>query len=306
MRIIDFHSHFFARPFFETLAKQAGDDMAVSDRLDALALKTGIEMPLPSVESHLARWVDSLDAAGVEHLCTFASLPEEASAVAEAVALAEGRLSGFALVNPRVEGSADKLAGRLESGQFRGALLFPAMHHFDVGGEEAEPLLCALDDLGAVVFVHCGLLVVKLRDHLGLPRPYDLSFANPLSLIPAANRHRNVRFVIPHFGAGFFRETLMAGTQCENIYVDTSSSNSWIATQPGVRDLEQVFRESLAVFGAERVLFGTDSNVFPAGWRADRLEEQLRIVEACGVSDADRDLIFAGNAARLLELPVNP
>ena len=170
-------------------------------------------------------------------------------------------------------------------------------------GEEAESLLCVLDDLEALVFVHCGLLVVKLRDLLGLPRPYDLSFANPLSLIPAANRHRNIRFVIPHFGAGFFRETLMAGTQCENIYVDTSSSNSWIATQPGVRDLEQVFRQSLGVFGPERVLFGTDSNVFPAGWRGDRLEEQVAIVEKCGLSDADQGLIFAGNAARLLDLP---
>ena len=81
----------------------------------------------------------------------------------------------------------------------------------------------------ALVFVHCGLLVVKLRDLLGLPRPYDLAYANPLSVIPAANRYRRAKFIIPHFGAGFFRETLMAGTQCANIYVDTSSTNSWMA-----------------------------------------------------------------------------
>ena len=302
MRIIDFHSHFFSRPFFEALAAQGPGDGSLEERLDALALRTGIEIPLPSVADHAGRWVEDLDAHGVEHLCTFASLPEEVAAVGEAVTLAEGRFSGFALVNPRAGGCVETLQRLLDGGGFRGVLLFPAMHHFDIAGPEAEPMLRVLDEHEAIVFVHCGLLVVKLRDLLGLPRPYDLSFANPLSLIPAANRFPRTRFVVPHFGAGFFRETLMAGTQCENVFVDTSSSNSWIDTQPGLSGLAEVFERTLRIFGPERVIFGTDSNVFPGGWRRDRLDEQLAVVEACGVTEADRDLVFGGNAARLLRL----
>ena len=62
-----------------------------------------------------------------------------------------------------------------------------------------------------MAYVHCGILVVKLRDLLGLPRPYDLNYANPLDVIPAANRHPGLTFCVPHFGAGFLRETLIAG-----------------------------------------------------------------------------------------------
>jgi predicted TIM-barrel fold metal-dependent hydrolase len=163
-------------------------------------------------------------------------------------------------------------------------------------------LLEALSDHGAVLFVHCGLLVVKLRDLLGLPRPQDLAFASPLSVIPAANAFPRVRFVIPHFGAGFFRETLMAGAQCGNVFVDTSSSNSWTATQSPAPTLAEVFERALEVFGPERILFGTDSNTFPAGWRADRWKEQQDALDAANASGTDREKIFRGNAARLLAL----
>ena len=302
MRIIDFHSHFFSRSFFEALAAQAPGDEPVADRLAKLATATGIELPSADIAAHLARWIAQLDDQGVEHLCTFASMPEEVETVMEAVRLAAGRLSGFALVNPRAGATADRLRARMEAGLLRGILLFPAMHHFEIAGSEVERLLHVLDDHEGIVFVHCGLLVVKLRDLLGLPRAYDLAHANPLSLIPAANRFRRVRFVIPHFGAGFFRETLMAGAQCENIYVDTSSSNSWVATQAAPLDLVEVFRRALGVFGPERVIFGTDSGVFPAGWRADRLADQRAALAAAGASAVDQAAVFGGNAARLLRL----
>ena len=53
-----------------------------------------------------------------------------------------------------------------------------------------------------------------------------------LHVAAAADDHPQVSFVIPHFGAGFFRETLMAGRQAQNVCVDTSSSNGWLSTQP--------------------------------------------------------------------------
>ena len=89
-------------------------------------------------------------------------------------------------------------------------------------------LLEVLNERRATIYLHCGILVVKPRDLLSLPRTYDLTYANPLGAIPAANAFPDVTFVIPHFGAGFFREALIAGAQCPNVYVDTSSSNSWI------------------------------------------------------------------------------
>ncbi|MFN0009175.1 MAG: amidohydrolase family protein [Planctomycetota bacterium] len=298
---IDFHSHFFSASFFRALAEKSPLPGTVETRLAQVAKVAGLDLPADD-DAHLARWIAELDRHAVEHLCTFASAPEEIPSVCAAAERSRGRLSAFAVVDPRAEGAAGKIRALLEAGKIRGALVFPALHHFDVGGAEARPLLQALSDHRAVLFVHCGMLVVKLRDLLGLPRTQDLAWANPLSVIPAANAFPALRFVIPHFGAGFLRETLMAGTQSENILVDTSSSNSWMSTQVPKLDLGAVFQAALAVFGPDRILFGTDSGTFPAGWRADRMKEQRAALVTLKVSPGDREKIFGGNARAILGL----
>ncbi len=302
MTVIDFHAHFFSRTFFDTLAVQSPLPGEPAAKLAALAQKTGIEIPGADVAEHTARWLAQMEQNQVAHLCAFASVPEEVPAVCEAAAISGGRISAFALVNPRVDGAAARVRSLLEARKVRGVLLFPAMHHYHLGGPEARPLLDALDEHAGIVYVHCGVLIVKLRDLLGLPRPQDLSFANPLGVVPAANAHPRAHFVIPHFGAGFFREALMAGASAPNIHVDTSSSNSWMATQTPRPTLAEVFARALDVFGAQRVLFGTDSNTFPTGWRKDRFEEQHAALRSLGLSVAAEEAIFGGNARRLLGL----
>ena len=300
MTRIDFHTHFFSRPFFEALAEASPQPGSSDAILAGLAQKTGLEVPPPETAEHLARWIEAFDAAGIDHAVSFASHPAEAPVLAEATRLAEGRITPMLLVDPRAEGAAQRARTMMTEHGFGGVLLFPAMHHFRAGDPEAREVLTAVAARGGVVYVHCGLLVVKLRDLLGLPRSFDLSYANPLDLIPAADAHPRAKFVIPHFGAGFFRETLMAGAQCENVFVDTSSSHSWMRTQPARLDLKEVFARALDVFGPERILFGTDSGTFPAGWRSDRLAEQESVISALGLSATESTAILGGNARRLL------
>ena len=238
---------------------------------------------------------------GVQHLVSFASHPSEAPVLAECMELANGRLSSLSVVDPRAEGAPERVRRLLDLG-FSGVLLFPAMHGYRPDGPELADVLDVLEEDGAVALVHCGLLEVRLRDHFGIPRNYDLSLANPLHLILAADDHPRTHFVIPHFGAGMFRETLMAGTQCSNLYVDTSSSNSWIRTQTRALRLADVFERALGVFGSRRILFGTDSSVFPRGWRHDILVAQREALGACGLDGRGKNDILHGNAARLLGL----
>ncbi len=302
MQIVDFHSHFFSRPFFDALAALSPQPGTPSERLARVAEATGIELPSTDVGVHLGRWLQALDTHGVSHLVSFASAPEEIPAVAEAASLAGGRLTPIAVCNPLAEGAAERVEALLATRGFRGVLLFPAMHHYSPADPRCAPVFAALARHRGIAYVHCGLLVVKLRDLLGLPRRYDLRFANPLDVIPVADAHPEATFCIPHFGGGFFREVLLAGAQCKNVVTDTSSTNSWTRTQPWNPTLRDVFDRALDVLGPERVLFGTDSNTFPAGWRKERLEAQLAVCEDLGLTTEEKSLVFGGAARRLLAL----
>ena len=86
---------------------------------------------------------------------------------------------------------------------------------------------------GTAVFVHCGVLSVGVRKKLGLPSRFDLRLGDPLSIARLALAYPRLPFIVPHFGAGMLRETMMAADACPNIHVDTSSSNNWIRYAPG-------------------------------------------------------------------------
>jgi predicted TIM-barrel fold metal-dependent hydrolase len=142
------------------------------------------------------------------------------------------------------------------------------------------------------------VLTVGVRTQLGLPSRFDLRLGDPLAVATMASGFPQVPVIIPHFGAGMFREALMAADQCRNIHLDTSSSNSWIKYHPGLT-LEAVYRQAMAVVGPQRLLFGTDSSFFPRGWQTVVHEAQLAAMKSAGVSAEDQASILGGNFDRL-------
>ena len=62
--------------------------------------------------------------------------------------------------------------------------------------------------------MHCGALSVGVRKKLGLPSRFDVRYGNPLDLHALAADHPAVPFIIPHFGAGLFREALLVADLC--------------------------------------------------------------------------------------------
>ena len=135
---------------------------------------------------------------------------------------------------------------------------------------------------------------------LGLASPFDMRYSNPIDLHPIALLHPKLHFVIPHFGAGYLRESLMLCDLCPNVCLDTSSSNSWIRYQAPEVDLKTVFRRALDVAGPSRLLFGTDSSFFPRGWVSPIYASQEQILAELGVSKQDAQSILGGNLDRLL------
>ena len=202
------------------------------------------------------------------------------------------------MFNPAAPEVKARLARLLDEQRFRVIALFPAMHRYRLDDEHVAEVFEAARARGAAVFVHCGVLSVGVRKKLGLPSPFDLRLGDPLAVATLAMKYPSVPVIIPHFGAGLFREALIAADQCSNIYLDTSSSNSWMKYHPGLT-LDAVFRQALAVVGAGRLLFGTDSSFFPRGWQVPVYEAQVAALDAAGVKGDDRSMILGGNFDRL-------
>jgi predicted TIM-barrel fold metal-dependent hydrolase len=173
------------------------------------------------------------------------------------------------------------------------------MHRYSIQDERVQPLL-EMARPGTAVFVHCGVLTVGVRRRLGIPSPFDMRYSNPIDLHAVALAHPRVQFVLPHFGAGYFREALMLCDLCPNVWLDTSSSNSWMRYQPEELDLRRVFRKALEVAGPQRLLFGTDSSYFPRGWHRAVLDAQARALYELGLGEQEARLILGGNLERLL------
>ena len=172
------------------------------------------------------------------------------------------------------------------------------MHRYSIQDERAKRIFeVAAATPGTAVFVHCGVLSVGVRKKLGLPSPFDIRFGNPLDLHAVALGHPQVPIIIPHFGAGLFRETLMVADLCPNVLLDTSSSNGWIK-YVGL-SLPAVFRQALAVVGPERLFFGSDSSFFPRGWVRDVYDRQSAALDEIGATADVRDKIFGGNFDRV-------
>ena len=288
--INDAHCHFFSTPFFAALGGET-----------ALA-KLGWEAP-GTAEALADRWVAELDRNHVSRAALIASVPGDAMSVAAAVNRHRQRFVGFFMVDPTQPDAAAN-ASEAIAGGLRAICLFPAMHRYSIQDDRAKRIFdVAAATPGTAVFMHCGVLSVGVRKKLGLPSPFDIRFGNPLDLHAVALSYPLVPIIIPHFGAGLFREALMVADLCPNVLLDSSSSNGWVK-YVGLT-LPTVFRQALAVVGPDRLLFGTDSSFFPRGWVREVYDQQSAALDEIGASIEVREKIFGGNFDRIFSVSRN-
>jgi hypothetical protein len=279
MAIADAHVHFFSHRFFELLSAQ-------KPGLTFESLQW--QMP-PAQPADLANiWAQELDRQGVSRAALISSAPGDEESVIKAVSAFPDRFFVYAMVNPLKWTPLNVDA----------ACLFPAMHRYSIQSDEAARVFDWAQANRKVVFVHCGVLSIGVRKKLGLESHFDMRFSNPIDLHAVAMRYPSVPIVVPHFGAGYFREALMLADLCPNVYLDTSSSNQWMRYES--LDLRQVFRRALDVVGSKRLLFGTDSSFFPRGWHQQIFEEQARSLYELNVSEEDAKSMFGENLLRIL------
>ena len=297
MMVNDVHCHFLSTRFFATLGAERRDTALSADDV---ARELGWEAPHD--DATLAdRWATELDRHDVRRAALIASVPGDEESVAVALRRHHDRFVGFFAMNPAAPGALDRARHAFTTLRMRCACLFAAMHHYELDSPAVVRLFELAHEHHAAIFAHCGYLSIEARGRMGLASPLDLRCGNPLTLAKTAAQFPGVPVIIPHFGAGLFREALMAADAAPNIVLDTSSSNGWIKYVPGLT-LADVFRQALSVVGPERLIFGTDSSSFPRGWRRVIMGSQRAMLDELGVEAAAQDKIFHGNFERLFPL----
>jgi predicted TIM-barrel fold metal-dependent hydrolase len=300
LAVADAHIHFFSHRFFASLAEQRGVPA------DQLAPLLQWQLPAEDPRQLADAWVHELDKNGVAKASLIASVPGDGESVVSAVGRHPERFYGYMMVNPAMlnppaaAASLAQVKAALDSGHIHALCFFPAMHRYSMHDDRVTALLELLAaHPRSAAFVHCGVLSVGVRKVLGLPSLFDMRYSNPIDLHEVAMRFPQLRFIVPHFGAGYLREALMLCDLCPNVHLDTSSSNSWMRYEDAHVDLRTVFRRALDVAGPRRLVFGTDSSFFPRGWNAAVFETQSKALYEIGVTEETARLIFHDNLVRL-------
>src|SRR3954453_4749790 len=292
LTVNDAHIHFFSHNFYGGLSQQKKLDSA-----QALAPILGWDIPAPDPVSLAGQWVAELDRFDVRKACLIASSHGDEASVAAAVAAYPNRFFGFFMLDPTRPDAMDRMRAAMTNRYLDCVCLFPAMHTYSITDARLVPILEQASDSGLSVFVHCGSLSVGVRKRLGLPSQFDLRYSNPLDLHPVALHFPQIRFIVPHFGAGMFREKLMLADLCDNVLLDTSSSNRWVLYEH--LNLRDVYQRAISVVGTERLLFGTDSSFFPRGWYSAIFDAQVTALYEIGLNQSQAEQILRTNLEKL-------
>lgn len=295
MAIIDSHLHLITsnmlrrqRERFPTARKRAAESVRIRGKSFEERLN---ELESMTLEDHARTWLQAFDEAGVD-AGAFIAIGEGNEELGRFVALHPDRFAGWGSLSDPRHPDGWRSVAQFRSSGLSGLKLYPPIQRFLPNDRTFYPIYETAAEQGLPILFHFGITVGAF---------YDLSYASPLPLSAPVKDFPEVTFIIAHFGAGFLRETLFLAYHTENICVDTSGTNNWRDYYPGNPSLEQVFRDALRAFGAQRILFGTDSTVW-GGYRHHILKEQLEILDRLELNPQERALILEGNARRILRI----
>jgi predicted TIM-barrel fold metal-dependent hydrolase len=294
IEVVDAHAHFFTASTLKAWSLRGRTRESFENRTRTRTDMTSIELPDESTDvAH--QWVDEMNRYGITAM-GFMVGAEAYDDFLEAKARFPGRFMGYANINPADPEAAEKVDKAARDG-LQGIKLYPSswpeLHTYDAA---CYPVYEAALKHGFPVFLHFGITIGGQA---------DLRHGNPLDIQVPSRDFPDLNFIIAHFGAGFFRELLLLQYQADNVYMDSSGSNSWMKYLPYDLDLRKIFEKAITTGGAKKVIYGTDSTFFPRGYRINILERQYEAVKSLSegpdaiVSEEDIDAIFRGNILRL-------
>lgn len=274
--IIDFHTHTFP-------------DQIAASAIARLSYKANI----PAYSSGTAGGLLLAErAAGVDRsiILPVATKPEQVHHINDAAAAHNEHafvtnMFSFACIHPDYVDWKQEL-DRIAARNMRGIKIHPAYQQTDLDDPKYLRILERAGELGLIVVTHAGL---------------DIGFPGCLCCTPekarnALRRVGTVTLVLAHMGGWRCWDEVPEQLADTSALLDTSFSLCPAAADGDSQWLsDEAFVDLVHAFGAERILFGTDSP-----WTDPQAE--LRHIRALPLSEEEKAAILGGNAKRLLRI----
>ena len=200
----------------------------------------------------------------------------------------------FGCMHPDFDGWKAELA-RLKEAGVKGIKLHPVYQEVDFDDPRFLRILDRCAELGLIVLIHAG------RD-VGFPDAPD--YASPQRIANAVRQTDGATLICAHMGGWRQWDDVERLLPETGVCIDTSfalgsmvsNGDRYYKTQAELQLLDEArFVRIVRAFGAEKVLFGTDS---PWGGQADG----LRQFASLPFTDAEQQAILGENAKKILSL----
>ncbi len=278
--IIDMHTHIFpdkiAAEVIDKLSRtsksRAFTDGTLSGLLNSMK-KFGVELSVVLPVATNTRQVEKVNDAS-------ANLTENFSA--------QGVIS-FGCIHPDFTNYRAELS-RIKNLGLRGIKIHPVYQDTDLDDKKFLRIIERAAELDLIVVTHAGL-------DIGFP---GVVRCTPQMALNVVKEIGDFKFILAHMGGwkSWAEVPALAGT---NIFIDTAFSTgkiparsdfNWAAADLNLLD-ESGFMTLYKIFGADKILFGTDSP-----WSA--LDTSIEFIKNLPISDADKNKILGENATKLL------
>lgn len=198
-------------------------------------------------------------------------------------------LTYFAAIHPDAPDWHEEL-GRVKALGFKGVKIHPVYQGVAINDPRFVRILARCGELGLIVVMHGG-------SDIGFP---GVEKCSPAMLRDALRQSGPVTLVAAHMGGWRSWQEVPEHLLDTGVYLDTAFTLGSIlpiddhyAPEELPMLADAAFCELVRLFGANRILFGTDSP-----W--DDMAQCVRRIQALPLTEADKEAIFSGNALHLL------
>jgi aminocarboxymuconate-semialdehyde decarboxylase len=326
MQAIDIHAHYYPESYLRLFAEEAarlGTEYTTGDGQFSYKTPIGGQGPLPKKFIDVAERVADMDRQGVGVQAVSLTFPmvywaEAALSHRLARAWNDGASAAHLAFPSRIVGlialpmldrdrAVDELERAAKLPGMRGVYMGTNIAERDLDDPAFAPIFARIEALGLPVFLHPLTTVGGTRTapyYLSnlLGNPYDTGIAAcHLVFGGVMDRHPRLEVNLPHAGGAFpyligridrgwkMRPETRALPQAPSAYLRRFSYDTISHSAPLMRYL-------ISQVGADRVMIGSDY-CYDMGY-----DEPVRMLDELGLAAQDRDLILAGNAARVLKL----